>query len=776
MGHGEEAVPKTAAGSRRSADGVSIELKPESATRVRPLSLRLRNGDVIPVKWPDIERDAVLHAYRARNRRRWLEGGQSADEFIKTDYLGGEETLKQIAEDGIVEVEVPWSQPNGNARSWAPRVMPWEFIISAATSPYRLGRPLSVIRRLAIDSPHGSTAPLGKSLFVECAPGALTSVCNLSVETRMMRVSLGLEEPLPPEREGQLRVLRQPSLKAIGSWIDDYVPGLVHFAGYDTHQAADILGESPSPSQSATAEALQDPTMSDGLAISNDSELFVSASNVAAVLARERPTPPSLISLNVYNSAASIAPHLVAAGIPHVLSFQDTIDDRISEHFFVLFYRALAQAPHDVLGAFQAALGVLLDSPQHLSGACIVLWSSDSLLQASTPATPRAQESLLELSSSETSRASERVTVFCDPVGEMNYSLLHNGRSPFDRFQIVRGRVSGPICDIGVSVTMYVGQDSFPFVKTLTMSERESVADITDDIVVPLTSTLMRMQSEKIRSVLAVEVKIGADVVHRETYRLTIAPVDQWSDTDANRLWLPSFVLPRDPKVAAIVQSARNYLVLRGDDPSAGFAGYQSGDRTAVDSQVCAIWYALLLDRPLLYINPPPSYPDPKSADFPQRLRTPTEITTAGHGTCIDLALLLCACLEYVDIYPTMFLLDGHAFAGYWALDRFHDEFEQFRNLDPADGAQLRNGTTTDRLEASYTLPKSAYGEIMSTINRGELVPVETTLLTLRKSFMDATRSAKTRLGTPGAFQSLLDIHRAREEGIAPLPILWRPH
>jgi hypothetical protein len=485
-------------------------------------------------------------------------------------------------------------------------------------------------------------------------------------------------------------------------------------------------------------------------------------------------TPPSLISLNVYNSAASIAPHLVAAGIPHVISFQDTIDDRISEHFFVLFYRALAQAPHDVLGAFQEALGVLLDSPGNLRGACIVLWSADSLLGPGAPATPRAQESILELSSSESARAGDRVKVFCDPSKEINYSLLQNGRSPFDRFQIARRSVSGPICDIGVSVTMYVGQDSFPFVKTITMSERESVADITDDIVVPLTSTLMRMQSEKIRSVLAVEVKIGADIVHRETYPLTIAPVDQWSDTDANRLWLPSFVLPRDPKVAAIVQSARNYLVVSGDDPSAGFAGYQSGDRTAVDSQVRAIWYALLLDRPLLYIKPPPSYSNPQGSDFPQRLRTPTEITTAGHGTCIDLALLLCACLEYVDIYPTMFLFDGHAFAGYWALDTFHDAFEQFRNLDAADGAQLRNGTTTDRLEASYTLPTSAYGEIMSTIKRRELVPIETTLLTARTSFNEATESALKTLDNPRRFQSLLDIHRARKEGIAPLPILLR--
>ena len=53
-----------------------------------------------------------------------------------------------------------------------------------------------------------------------------------------------------------------------------------------------------------------------------------------------------------------------------------------------------------------------------------------------------------------------------------------------------------------------------------------------------------------------------------------------------------------------------------------------------------------------------------------QRIRTPSEIVAGGFGTCIDLALLFASCLEAVEIYPVVFLLNDHAFPGYWRTPR----------------------------------------------------------------------------------------------------------
>ena len=81
------------------------------------------------------------------------------------------------------------------------------------------------------------------------------------------------------------------------------------------------------------------------------------------------------------------------------------------------------------------------------------------------------------------------------------------------------------------------------------------------------------------------------------------------------------------------------------------------------------MWTALVNEYRLQYINPPPAY-----STKTQRLRTPSEIVGSNSGTCIDLALLLASCLEYIGIYPVLVLLTGHAFVGYWRSDTVHDE------------------------------------------------------------------------------------------------------
>ena len=92
-----------------------------------------------------------------------------------------------------------------------------------------------------------------------------------------------------------------------------------------------------------------------------------------------------------------------------------------------------------------------------------------------------------------------------------------------------------------------------------------------------------------------------------------------------------------------------------------------------------AIWTALVNEYRLQYINPPPSY-----SEQSQRLRTPSDILASNTGTCIDLALLLASCLEYIDIYPVVVLLTGHAFVGYWRSEEAHDAFVEVLHV-PAE-------------------------------------------------------------------------------------------
>ena len=89
--------------------------------------------------------------------------------------------------------------------------------------------------------------------------------------------------------------------------------------------------------------------------------------------------------------------------------------------------------------------------------------------------------------------------------------------------------------------------------------------------------------------------------------------------------------------------------------------GYQRGLPQRVDAQVQALWATLAIDWQIGYINPPPAF-----SAASQRVRRPTEILGQGNGTCLDLALMLAACLEFIGLRPVLILSPGHAYAGWW--------------------------------------------------------------------------------------------------------------
>jgi hypothetical protein len=259
--------------------------------------------------------------------------------------------------------------------------------------------------------------------------------------------------------------------------------------------------------------------------------------------------------------------------------------------------------------------------------------------------------------------------------------------------------------------------------------------------------------------------------------RVTLLPVDEWLDDGKQSVWLPSFVLPRDPAVARVIDAAQRYLMALQDDPAAGFDGYQQVDPddpdtvAVVDMQVRALWCALTYDFGLSYINPPPSY-----SSRTQRLRTPSDVINGKRGTCIDLALLLAACLEYIDIYPVVILLTGHAFPAYWRSDAAHENFVLANTGTPTPGATAATtGASTGSVgRYGWQFQRAQFAQIMQCIQRGDLVPLETVDITSRASFDTAMQDGLENLRNKSEFDSLLDLLQARrnEPPVTPLPII----
>ena len=720
----------------------------------------------------EFQRLAVQWTYVVRNRSRWAQRADSVDDQAERAQealaqLGiSDADRERLAFAGHVEVVIPWQ---AESEGWEARIFPWEYVLTAATRDMRRGTSLSVVRRLDA----GPGAPLltaaPRVLYVQSAVGGLDTRYDFGTERRVVEANLG-------QQPGQMVVLENPTLTQLTQAVQQHDPGIIHLAGFDTHQGLALLGHDDSETQR------------DGYLLRTDTgaPAPVSAEQLAAALTCGF-TPPALVTLNLHNSAGRVAPLLLAAGAGAALAFQDSFDDALAELFLGSFYHALAFVERDYVLAFDLAWAEMRSQPRSVQGSGLVLWSREPLLAAevttATPARTAITERMVEERRQVIDLATEPdvdrvVQVTVDPLTEANYSLLHNNRGLFREFAIRKLR-PGRLETLRVNAELHVGTETYPYRRTFTLID--AFVDLNALVRVPLTSALARSRHEPVQTSLFVEVLWGPPgrerELYRDTHRIALLPADQWRDDDTDRLWLPSFVLPRDAAVAQVIDRAQRYLMALRDDPAAGFDGYQGVDDAAddptlgVDLQVQAIWSAILYDYGLSYINPPPAY-----ATVSQRIRTPSEVLTGRRGTCLDLTLLLAACLEYVDIYPVVFLLKGHAFPGYWRSDRAHGAFVDVTAGTPAgagpdDAIDAQRAVRTPGQRESWYLPATAWPEMITHVRSGALVPLESVWLTAHRGFGEAIDAGYENLEPRAEFDAMLDVLLARGGGVTPLPI-----
>lgn len=131
---------------------------------------------------------------------------------------------------------------------------------------------------------------------------------------------------------------------------------------------------------------------------------------------------------------------------------------------------------------------------------------------------------------------------------------------------------------------------------------------------------------------------------------------------------LAAFVLPSDPYVAEILVKAQR--ILERDTGSPSLEGYQSEVPVQIDPRhleersraykIAKAIYEALSQEPYVYSNPPGNF-----FLTTQRVRTPSQVKSDNAGTCLDTTVLMAACLAQAGLEPVLFIIQGHAFAGY---------------------------------------------------------------------------------------------------------------
>lgn len=697
----------------------------------------------IPLIAPeDAKRKAMQWAYIVRNRIRWA-ADPTAFETVRRKALHDlasfgltEAQLQRLGDARLIEVEIPFVAED---KDWELRILPWEFLLSAAS-----GRPVVIVRQL--HTADGAALRVPRSVgIVASLPGDLKqSGYEFDSEIALVRSNLQLPSTL----------WRNPTFESLQRYLHKNKPDVVHLAGVDVHEGNGILNI-PEKREERTKDGYF-------LADRDGACIPVYSQELASGVTDQSKWRPSLVACNFYNSGSRTAPLLVAAGADAAIGFQDEIDNIVAEEFFTIFYRVWRTSNWDLLHAFDTAV-------QHVTsgggetGSGITLWSSQPLVDATLhhrrAAAPKAVKAKpLDLS--------QDLILAIDPVESINYSLLHNEQSLFRRFTLTNANGTTAISAIRLYVELCVGDQTYPF-RTILDLPTGSLENLTDRVRIPLTSTLFRSLRESVRSVLFVRVSQNTVEVKEQTYPVRLLAIDEWLDTEQLNAFLPSFVLSRDPAVLRVIDAAQKHLQTLTDDPGAGFDGYQSVDRQSdnpsepVDLQVWAIWSALTYDFSISYINPPPSFEESS-----QRLRSPSDVIDGRRGTCIDLTLLLCACLEYIGIYPTIFLLEGHAFPGYWRSEQSREKFFEV------------GGHANERPEKKHSSSyawvelKQGYDELLELIRCEDLSPIESVWLTQHRGFWEARDAGMEDLRDPKEFQAMIDVQRAREKKVTPLPVV----
>lgn len=246
-----------------------------------------------------------------------------------------------------------------------------------------------------------------------------------------------------------------------------------------------------------------------------------------------------------------------------------------------------------------------------------------------------------------------------------------------------------------------------------------------------LASLTERMAGTLNVSVLQQDIQVAST-----SKRIDILAFDEWNGLQSLPEIIAAFVTPNHPAIETVLSIAADVLGKWTD--SSALSGYQSRDPQRVALTAAAI-FAALQQQAIRYINPPASF-----EEAGQKIRLPDRILESRLATCLDLTVLVAACLEQAGLHPLVVITTGHAFVGVWL------EEETFADVATDDLLRLRK-----RVEL------------------GQIIAFETTLITSEQPvpFEQAVKAGRQHLEDIAAFRCVIDIRRARKSRIRPLPL-----
>ncbi|GAA1190050.1 DUF4011 domain-containing protein [Prauserella alba] len=157
----------------------------------------------------------------------------------------------------------------------------------------------------------------------------------------------------------------------------------------------------------------------------------------------------------------------------------------------------------------------------------------------------------------------------------------------------------------------------------------------------------------------------------RAEARSRVLARNEWFNAPSLYESIAAFVQPNTASVDHVLRSARD--LLERETGSSSLEGYQAGRQRA--AQIGGAVYEALRAQRISYVGLPASF-----EDTGQKVRTTADVLGGQLGNCLDLSVTYAACLEQAGLHPLIWIVSGHAFAGFFLEE---ERLPETVSLDP---------------------------------------------------------------------------------------------
>lgn len=253
---------------------------------------------------------------------------------------------------------------------------------------------------------------------------------------------------------------------------------------------------------------------------------------------------------------------------------------------------------------------------------------------------------------------------------------------------------------------------------------------------VELNGAFLLDQVESLSGHATITVEHNGKTIAEQTKQIELLAYNEWGGAGYMPELLAAFSMPNDPAIDRILHDAS--MILRRAGKLDQIDGYKSRSRERVWEITSAI-YTAICNLGITYAVPPVSFEKDG-----QKIRLPSQVLENRIATCLDMAMLFASALEQAGLYPIVALPNEHALAGVWL------QPEELSSIVAHEAEILRKR-----------------------IQLQELLLFETTSATNSPAppFSKAAKATESLIvpDKDDSFNSVIDIHRAREHKFMPL-------